>query len=175
MEAGSRRRVGSPGSILPYVNLPIFPRPRRARLICDEPSVYAAMTEPQETELGLELVVEPRSERFDETDARWRQQVNALVRDLRHEVGGLRTESATIPGAKGATTDVILALGSSGALTAAVTMFKAWLDRDKTRVLDLEWMDGEQPRRLSIRATDVDEDTFDELVRIAARRELGGA
>jgi Effector Associated Constant Component 1 len=124
---------------------------------------------------ALELVVEPRSERFDEGDARWREQVGALYRDLRHEVGGVRMESTPIPGAKGATTDIILALGSSGALTAAVTMFKAWLDRDRSRVLELEWTEGDQTRKLSIRGTDVDDDTFDELVRAAARRELGDA
>jgi Effector Associated Constant Component 1 len=131
------------------------------------------MTEHQAAESSLELVVEPRSDRFEEADARWREQVGALYRDLRRDVGGVRRESTPAAGAKGATTDIILALGSSGALTAAVTMFKAWLARDKTRVLELEWMDGDESRKLSIRGTDVREDTFDELVRAAARRELG--
>jgi hypothetical protein len=132
------------------------------------------MTEHQAAGSSLELVIEPRSERFDEADARWREQVGALYRDLRRDLGDVRRESTPVAGAKGATTDIILALGSSGALTAAVTMFKVWLGRDKTRVLELEWMDDDQPRRLSIRGTDVDEDTFDELVRTAARRELSG-
>jgi hypothetical protein len=130
------------------------------------------MAEQQDTG-GLELVIEPRSERFDAGDARWREQVSALYRDLRDEVGVVRRESTPIPGAKGATTDIILALGSSGALTAAVTMFKAWLERDRTRVLELEWTEGDQPRRLSIRGTDIDDETFDELVRAAGGRALG--
>jgi hypothetical protein len=133
------------------------------------------VTEQQAAASSLELVVEPRSERFDEADSRWREQVGALYRDLRRDVGDVRRESTPAAGTKGATTDIILALGSSGALTAAVTMFRAWLDRDRTRVLELEWMDGEQPKKLSVRAHDVDENTFDELVRTAARRELGGA
>jgi Effector Associated Constant Component 1 len=132
------------------------------------------VTEPQSAPSSLELVVEPKSERFDEADGRWREQVGSFYRELRSEVGDVRTETTPETGAKGATTDIILALGSSGALTAAVTMFKAWLDRDKTRALDIEWTDGEQRRTLSIRGTDVGEDTFDELVRAAGRRELGG-
>jgi Effector Associated Constant Component 1 len=131
------------------------------------------MTEPQAAGSRLELVVEPRSERFDEADGRWREQVGAFYRELRRDVGAVRRERAPEAGAKGATTDIILALGSSGAITAAVTMFKAWLARDKTRVLELEWTDGDQARKLSIRGTDLDEDTFDELVRSAAHRELG--
>jgi Effector Associated Constant Component 1 len=132
------------------------------------------VTEPQSALRSLELVVEPRSERFDEADGRWREQVGAFYRELRTEVGSVRRETTPEPGAKGATTDIILALGSSGALTAAVTMFKAWLDRDKTRTLDIEWTDGDRRRTLSIRGTDVGEDTFDELVKAAGRRELGG-
>jgi Effector Associated Constant Component 1 len=132
------------------------------------------VTEPQSAPSSLELVVEPRSERFEEADGRWREQVGAFYRELRSEVGDVRTETAPEAGAKGATTDIILALGSSGALTAAVTMFKSWLDRDKSRALDIEWTDGDQRRTLSIRGTDVGEHTFDELVRAAGRRELGG-
>jgi hypothetical protein len=131
------------------------------------------MTEPQAAGSRLELVVEPRSERFDEADSRWSDQVGALYRELRQELGDVRREREPVAGAKGATTDIILALGSSGAITAAVTMFKAWLARDKTRALELEWTEGGQSRKLSIRGTDVGEDTFDELVRAAASRELG--
>jgi hypothetical protein len=39
------------------------------------------------------------------------------------------------PGTKGGTETIILALGSSGALLAAVEVFKAWLGRDRERVL----------------------------------------
>jgi Effector Associated Constant Component 1 len=131
------------------------------------------MTEPQAAGSRLELVVEPRSQRFDEADSRWGEQVGALYRELRQELGDVRREREPVAGAKGATTDIILALGSSGAITAAVTMFKAWLARDKTRALELEWTEGGQSRKLSIRGTDVEEDTFDELVRAAASRELG--
>jgi Effector Associated Constant Component 1 len=131
------------------------------------------MTEPQAAGSRLELVVEPRSQRFDEADSRWREQVGALYRELRQELGDVRSEREPVAGAKGATTDIILALGSSGAITAAVAMFKAWLARDKTRALELEWTEGGRSRKLSIRGTDVGEDTFDELVRAAASRELG--
>jgi Effector Associated Constant Component 1 len=131
------------------------------------------VTEPQSAPPSLELVIEPKSERFEEADGRWREQVGAFYRELRSEVGDVRRESTPEAGTKGATTDIILALGSSGALTAAVTMFKAWLDRDKTRSLDIEWTDGDQRRTLSIRGTDVGEDSFAELVQAAGRRELG--
>lgn len=116
----------------------------------------------------MELVVEPKSERFEPSDPRWRDQVVALFRDLRDEDVDARTRSAPVAGTKGASTEIVLALGSSGALTAVVTMFQAWLARDRTRTLEVAWEAGDRRRSMSIHAEDVDADVFDELARAVA-------
>jgi hypothetical protein len=88
---------------------------------------------------ALDLVIEPRTERFDPDDDRWRRQVSDLVNGLDAEVGGIRRESEQVPGAKGTVDTVILALGSAGAFTATVEFLRAWLTRDRSRRLDLSW------------------------------------
>lgn len=116
----------------------------------------------------MELTIKPRSERFDGADARWREQVGAFYRDLRAEVEETHIARTPIPGEKGPATDIILALGSSGALSAAVAVFKAWLARDRTRSLEIAWREGHKERCLSVRAQDLDEETFEEIARAAA-------
>ena len=86
----------------------------------------------------LELVIEPRSDDYDAADDRWRAQVGTLQRDLAAQVETFQ-RSRSEPGAKGTVDEVILALGSSGALTAAVECFRAWLQRDNNRSIDVRW------------------------------------
>ena len=117
----------------------------------------------------MELTIKPQSDRFDEDDARWRDQVVAFHSDLRAEVGGTRLARTPAPGKKSPAADIILALGSSGALSAAVTMFRAWLSRDRTRSLKISWRDGDKERSLSVRAEDLNDETFKEVARAAAQ------
>jgi hypothetical protein len=117
----------------------------------------------------VEVIVEPKSDRFERTDPRWRDQVVALYRDLRDEAGDVRTVSTPVAGEKGATTEIVLALGSSGALTAAVTMFQAWLGRDRSRSLEIAWDEGECRRSMSVHADDLDAEVFEDIARAAAR------
>jgi hypothetical protein len=120
----------------------------------------------------MELTIAPQNDDFDgvdRADPRWQQQVSAFYRDLQQNVGDARTEQTPVEGGKGPATEIILALGSSGAIGAAVTMFKAWLDRDRERrSIELTYDAGGKKRTLTVRADGVDE-AFDEIAREAAR------
>lgn len=82
-----------------------------------------------------ELVLEATSEKYDPMDDRWQDQVAELLSELNRGAGKVRQESETVDGKKGAVATIILALGSAGAITAAVEIVKAWLARDQTRIL----------------------------------------
>ena len=71
-------------------------------------------------------------------DPRWRDQVRQLRDELKREAGSVRTVVTPEAGKKGGAEAIILALGSAGAISAAVTIFKAWLERSANRSLDLE-------------------------------------
>ena len=106
---------------------------------------------------ALDLVLEPRTERFDPDDDRWRRQVSDLVNGLDAEVGGVRRKTERVAGAKGVAADtVILALGSAGAFTAAVEFLRAWLTRDRSRRLDLSWEADGRTERVTVSGDAVD-------------------
>jgi hypothetical protein len=121
----------------------------------------------------LELVVEPRSADYDADDERWRSQVGTLYRDLAPQVDTFQRGRSS-PGTKGTVDELILALGSSGALTAAVECFRAWLQRDKSRSIDVRWDEDGVERRVTFSGEAVDAATVREIARAAAAR-VGGA
>lgn len=120
----------------------------------------------------LEVVVEPRSDDYDEADDRWRAQVGTLYQDLSTRVDTFQRGRA-VPGTKGTVDEVILALGSSGALTAAVECFRAWLQRDKNRSIDVRWDEDGVERHVTFSGDNVDAATVKEIARAAAAR-VGG-
>lgn len=121
---------------------------------------------------ALEVELIAKSGRFDEQDDRWAAQVSQLIRELRQEGASVRIDQTPIPGSKGGVEAVILTLGSAGAFTAAVEVFKAWLARDRTRSLSIIVQDGVARRRLVIRGTDLDREGFRELSSLAIRHGL---
>ncbi|MGW2599277.1 effector-associated constant component EACC1 [Streptomyces klenkii] len=90
----------------------------------------------------VEVVIRAETSRFAPDDQPWRDQVAALHTMLREEAGSIVLRGAPGPDHKGAVEATVLAVGSSGALTAAVACFRAWLARDKTRTLTVTWTDG---------------------------------
>lgn len=119
---------------------------------------------------ALEVELIAKSDRFDVEDSRWLEQVAQLHRSLRQEGAAIGVVSTPMAGTKGdVVVAVILALGSSGALTAAVEVLKAWLARDRTRSLSILVQDGESRRQLVIRGSDLDRDGFRELTSLAIR------
>ncbi|MFF0414887.1 hypothetical protein ACFYUY_31125 [Kitasatospora sp. NPDC004745] len=111
--------------------------------------------------------------RFDSGDARWQDQVTALHTELREEAGTVFSRGVPEPGWKGTADTVLLALGSSGALTAAVACFRAWLARDKTRTLTVTWIDeaGDE-RSIRVSGDNLDQASFQALAE-GVRSRLG--
>lgn len=120
----------------------------------------------------LELVVEPHNDDYDPADERWRAQVGGFYRELGARVDTYRRGRFS-PGTKGTVDEVILALGSSGALTAAVECFRAWLQRDKSRRIDVRWDEDGVERHVTFSGDNVDSATVKEIARAAAAR-VGG-
>ncbi|MFC8066728.1 hypothetical protein [Streptomyces sp. NPDC057293] len=113
----------------------------------------------------VEVSIQPGTGRYGEGSQAWRDQVATLYVLLSEEAGAPARGGVPAPGQKGAVEATALALGSSGALTAAVTCFRAWLARDKTRTLTITWTDvtgAEQ--RLHVSGDNIDQASFQALV-----------
>jgi hypothetical protein len=67
----------------------------------------------------FEVAVEPRNDEYDPDDDRWRDQVATLYSDLHAQVDTVR-RGRPVQGAKDAVDQLIIALGSTGAFSAAV-------------------------------------------------------
>ncbi len=91
--------------------------------------------------------IEPSNEDYDPSDDRWIDQVNDLVSDLQSEVGEVHKEVEAVEGKKGGMEVLELILNSVDVGGHAVDMVKAWLDRDKSRVMELSIMvDGKEKK-----------------------------
>ncbi|MFD8448379.1 MULTISPECIES: effector-associated constant component EACC1 [Streptomyces] len=122
----------------------------------------------------VELTLTAGTVKFDPEDRRWLDQVVTLHADLHEEVGTVSLRGAPETGAKGAVEAVSLFLGSSGALTAAVTCFRAWLARDKTRALTVAWVDDQGAEQtVTITGDNMGPESFQALAEGVGRR-LGG-
>jgi hypothetical protein len=122
----------------------------------------------------LELKIEPSSDRFDPLDERWLEQVDGFADELDQEVGGLERERRPVDGGKGFDlASLILSLGSAGAFTATVEVVKSWLSRDRSRSVRLSWSDTGQVREVELKGSDLDDESFNEIVRSAAQRLAG--
>src|SRR5262245_20391488 len=79
----------------------------------------------------LEVRIEPSSDDPDERD--WARQVRSLYDELEDKAGSVRQQVKPEAGKKGGAVEIIVALGTSGAIAAALQAFKLWLARDRNR------------------------------------------
>jgi len=121
---------------------------------------------------ALTVQLTAKSERYDVEDARWAEQVTQLVGALRREVGGVEVVWEPAPGTKGGTEAIILALGSAGAFSVALEVFRSWLGRERTRSLNVVVDEAGVRRQFTVRATQLDREGFRELTALAIRRGL---
>lgn len=113
---------------------------------------------------GVEVMILPGTSRFDPEDERWQDQVAALHAALREDAGTVLLRGMPEPGRKGDIGIMVLALGSTPALTAAVACFRAWLARDKTRTLAVTWTDeAGAERRVQVSGDNIDQASFQAL------------
>jgi hypothetical protein len=80
--------------------------------------------------------IDPASTVYDANDAGWRKQAATLGTSLTAaNIGAVSKAGDAAEGSKGTLETLIIALGSSGAITAAVEIFRGWLSRDRSRRL----------------------------------------
>jgi len=84
----------------------------------------------------LELVLHPQHATLD--DDRFGEQVLELTRALKEDIGGVSFRTAPQIGKRGGLPEIILALGTSGAIGATVATLKFWFDRDKARKIAIK-------------------------------------
>lgn len=112
----------------------------------------------------LEVKIEASNSSYDSNDARWIDQVNELYQDLQSSAGRVRRETTPISGKKGGVEAIILALGSAGAIKAAVSMFRAWLKRDRSRNIKLAIKKGDESLEYEVSATGMNEDVIEDIM-----------
>jgi hypothetical protein len=100
------------------------------------------------------------SDALPSNDQRWRNQVDGLLSDLKRNAGDVRREITPVPGQKGGAEAIILALGSSGAITAAIAIFKAWLARASDRTIEIDGKIGGRQVQLKLTGQNIDEKTL---------------
>ena len=120
----------------------------------------------------LELVVEPRNDRYDPDDDGWRDQVATLYADLDAQVDTVH-RARPVQGAKGAVDQLIVALGSAGVFGAVVDCLRAWLGRDRDRRIDVRWVENGVEHSVTLTGEAVDDKTVREVAKAAVAR-VGG-
>lgn len=84
------------------------------------------------------------SDRFDEGDDRWQQQVLLLRGALAQVAGPAEHRLEPVPGTKGGLGDVVFHLTGPGVVAGVVTALAAWLRRDRGRSVRVTWtVDGQ--------------------------------
>ena len=122
----------------------------------------------------FQLTVNPRNDQYDPDDGRWLDQVGLLYQSLDAQVDVIHGQRE-VPGAKGAIDQLIIALGSAGAFQAAVTCFRAWLERDRDRRIDIRWSSGGAERSVTLTGEAVDVETLRDLAKVAASQAGGSS
>lgn len=121
---------------------------------------------------SFEMALVPRSVDYRPDDDRWHDQVVSLVSELHRQVD-VERRGAAVDGSKGSLDELVVALGSAGAFTAAVECLRAWLGRDRGRRIDIRWDENGQQRYVTLTGDAIDVDSVREIAKAAARR-VGG-
>ena len=110
--------------------------------------------------LSAQFKLVATSDSLPSNDQRWRNQVDGLLGDLKRNAGEVRREITPVPGKKGGIEEIILALGTSGAITAAISIFRAWLARSADRTIEIEGKVGGRQVKLKLTGQNIDEKTL---------------
>jgi hypothetical protein len=119
---------------------------------------------------SLEITIHPASTRFAAEDDGWRRQVIALYEALRDDAAPVRRETRPTPGRKAGGEVIIAALGTSGAIAAAVQVFNAWLSRARDRSITVTVDDGGKVTTVAVDGTNVDVASLETALNMAFRR-----
>lgn len=119
---------------------------------------------------ATEFSIAPVSSAYDPNDARWRNQVQMLLKSLEANVGPIRQNVTPVAGQKGGLVEIIVALGSAGAITASVEVFTAWLGRDKTRSVKITRKRGGKTETLEVTGDNISKEILLELAKQESAR-----
>jgi hypothetical protein len=100
---------------------------------------------------------------LDPSDERWETQVQGLLADLKEQVSPVERREEAVEGMKSGSQLVafVVALGTSGAISAAVAVFRAWLARDKNRTVEFEVTDADgKTTKTVVKGTNISEDVL---------------
>ncbi|MDA1360482.1 hypothetical protein O1R50_12665 [Glycomyces luteolus] len=112
----------------------------------------------------VDVAISTETAKYAPDSPQWRREVAAFATDLSRETGSVTTRSTNVPGTKGGIAEVILALGTSGALVSAVQVFRAWLGRDKTRTITATWTDEDgKEQRFTLTGENIDQQSLTTL------------
>jgi hypothetical protein len=117
----------------------------------------------------IELQIAPASSALPSSDQRWQNQVAQLLGELKRNAGEVRKEITPVPGQKGGAEAIILALGSSGAIAATVTIIRAWLARAADRSIRMKGKMGDKDFDIEITGANVSESTVQLLAKLAGK------
>jgi len=90
----------------------------------------------------VEVELEPGSSRFAPDDERWLAQVADFASEISGATGAVSRRERAVPSSKGGLIDIVMSVGSAGGFTAGVEMIKAWLNRDSSRTIKLQWYEN---------------------------------
>ncbi|WP_157408516.1 hypothetical protein [Actinoplanes sp. N902-109] len=120
----------------------------------------------------LEVVVAPGDRDLEPGDFGWPRDVAELHRGLRMRDLDVHTRTAGAAGGhKGAVTEIVVALGGSGALGAVLSVLRGWLGQRGSRTMTLTVQVDGTARVFEVRADGVGQDA----IRDALLAALGAA
>jgi hypothetical protein len=109
----------------------------------------------------VDVVISTETTKYAPESPQWRREVAAFHTDLHRETGAVTPRSTPAPGTRGGAVEVILALGTSGALVSAVQVFRSWLARDKTRTITASWTDEDgKEQRFTLTGENIDQQSL---------------
>ena len=118
--------------------------------------------------MELELVLHPQHPTLD--DDRFGDQVRAPTGAIKEDVGGVSLRSTPEQGKRGGLPEIIVALGTSGAIGAFVAVLKPWIDRDKARKISIKVRTKGAAREVEITADAANIGELEKLLVAAATK-----
>lgn len=107
-----------------------------------------------------EFSMQVRSEVFDANDERWQNQVQVLLEDLRGAGTQVQQNVTPVAGTKGGLSELIIALGSAGVFSAAVSVIANWLRERNDRVIEITTVQDGDKKITRITGKNVSDETL---------------
>jgi hypothetical protein len=115
-------------------------------------------------------MVTPLSTHFSSIDESWAIQCDDLWREIAATILDVRRVDVAEARSKGAGHSWLIALGGSGAIYAMVTCFRLWLERDRSRQIELTWRQDGTEGSIVITGNSLSAATVEKLVEAVAHR-----